>query len=106
VKGRSARVRWSAVALVAALLIAAFVVSRVNKAQIDVSQDEAKALAREQVSFVPRKTAIKFVRQGVKERPHWAVSLTGPGTGDDRIVVTVLIDSQTGEVTEVTRARP
>jgi hypothetical protein len=87
------------------LLVAIFLVSRGCQTQgIDLTQDEAIAIAVEQVDFEPDRTIVRFVRRGVGFRPHWAVSLVREGeSGEPSSATVVLIDAADGDVVSVTR---
>lgn len=96
---------WPRVAVVGALLVLAFVVSRSCQAsQIEVTQEEAVATAEQQVDFTPQNTQIRLLRQGLDRRPFWIVSLSIPfGDSEDsfRQLAVVRVDAITGEVAEL-----
>jgi hypothetical protein len=69
-----------------------------------VDEDEAVAIAREEVDFRPERVVVRFVPRGVESLPFWAVSLSSLSpSGTREECATVLVDGRTGEVAE-TRA--
>jgi hypothetical protein len=94
---------WPRVAAVVAVLVLAFVVSRAcQQAEIDVTQEEALAIATEQVDFEPEDPQIRLLRQGIDRAPYWIVSLSTLAPGGQRYeeLAVVRIDARTGEVVE------
>lgn len=90
----------------AALLILALVLTRgLGLTGHDVSKGEAVTIARARVDFTPEGYNIRFVRRGIPPRPFWVVSfwIRRPEGGFSRITV-VLVDANTGRVTDVERA--
>jgi hypothetical protein len=90
----------------AALLVLGLVLTRgLGRAGHDVSKDEAVTIARSRVDFTPEGYNIRFVRRGIPPRPFWVVSFWIRSTdgGYSRITV-VLVDANTGRVTDVKRA--
>ncbi len=89
------------------LLFAFFVVRGCQQDEIRVTQEQAVAIAREQVDFEPRRTQIRFLRQGLNGKPNWVVSLSIPGANDNefRRLAVVRIDANTGEVNGMARQR-
>jgi uncharacterized membrane protein YkoI len=86
--------------------VAAFVVAQTcQKEQVRVSKEQAIQTAREQVSFKPKRTQVRLLRQGLNSKPFWIVSLSIPGEREDtsRRLATVRIDANTGKVAEVNR---
>jgi hypothetical protein len=94
-------------AVVAGLLLAIFLVSRGCQSQgIDLTKDEAIAIAREQVDFEPDLEVVRFLRRGIRFKPYWAVSLSRRNAEGERTDVTVVVvDAATGAVVEVKRER-
>jgi Peptidase propeptide and YPEB domain len=91
------------------VLVAAFVFAQTcQKDQVRISKERAIATAREQVSFTPERTQIRFLRQGIGSEPTWVVSLTVPGReeGTFERIALVKVDAHTGEVEDVERGRP
>jgi hypothetical protein len=87
------------VAIVVAVLLAAFLVSRsCGSSMGDISKDEALEIARESIDFAPTGVQIKNVPGALASRRIWAVSLyTGTLRDTDRCIV-VQIDSDSGDV--------
>jgi hypothetical protein len=92
-----------AVIVLGAVFVLALVFSQsCQQAQVRVSQRQAIATAREQVSFTPERTQIRLVRQGLESKPFWAISLSIPARdGAQARVATVRIDANTGKVEAV-----
>jgi hypothetical protein len=92
------------VAIVVGVLLLALVVSRACTGRgSEISEEEAVAIARREVTYQPDRTMVRFVRRGApRARPFWAVSLsTLDSEGKlDRVTV-VLVDARTRAVTEV-----
>ena len=59
------------------------------------------------VDFTPDGENVRFLRRGFSQRPLWAVSLWQRGEGgvDFRRITVVVVDADTGDVTEVRRER-
>lgn len=90
------------------MLLAALVVSQsCQKSQIRVTKEQAIARAERQIDFDPTRTQIRLLRQGLKSRPNWIVSLSipKPGTGVDTQqfseLAVVTVDANTGKVLQV-----
>jgi hypothetical protein len=90
------------------VLLAALVVSQsCQKSQIRVTKEQAIARAERQIDFDPTRTQIRLLRQGLKSRPNWIVSLSipKPGTGVDTQqfseLAVVTVDANTGKVLQV-----
>ena len=96
------------IAILALVLVAALLVARsCGKTETKVSQDEAIAIAKEEVAFEPNNVMVRLLKQGLQSKPFWAVSLSvkqPDGALDPLAVVT--IDAITGEVTEIRRQAP
>jgi hypothetical protein len=71
----------------------------------DVSRNDAVKIARSRVDFTPQGYNIRFVRRGIPPRPFWVVSfLIRIADGGYSRITVVLVDANTGRVTEVQRA--
>jgi hypothetical protein len=93
------------VAIILVLLLAIFLVSRgCQREGIEITQDEAIAIAKDAVDFVPTREQVRLIRRGTAFAPQWAVSLAQEEEGELRNVTVVLVDARTGEVLEVRRA--
>jgi hypothetical protein len=92
--------------ILAAILLAALLVSRsCGATNVKVSEEQAIAIAKRQVSFTPNNIMIRLNKHGFKSRPFWNVSLSikqPDGRLDD--VTVVVIDASSGRVTEVRTA--
>jgi uncharacterized membrane protein YkoI len=95
------------VAILLAILVVAFVASR-SCASVDtpLSQDEAVAIAKKQVSYTPEKVQIRLLKRGIKSHAFWGVSLStvNPDGSLGRVTV-VVVDAETGDVAEI-RGQP
>jgi hypothetical protein len=90
----------------AVLLVAIFFVSRGCQTEgIELTQEEAIEIAKEEVDFEPDRVAVRLMRRGVSFRPHWAVSLSQEAADGGLTNITiVVVDASNGEVVEVRRA--
>ncbi len=89
--------------IVAGILVAALLVSKsCGKTEAEISQDEAIAIAEQQVSFEPDRVNIRLVKQGLRQKEVWLVGLGQRRTDGSYVVATnVLVDADTGEVLEI-----
>ena len=90
-----------------ALIAVALVIARVvNHGGARVSEERAVAAARPYAGFTPEGHNIRLVRRGIPPRPYWAVSfwIKNP-TGDATRVTVVLVNADTGDVTEVKKSQ-
>jgi hypothetical protein len=97
------------VLVIVLVLAAAFVFAQTcQKDQVRVSKEQAIETARDQVSFEPELTQIRFLRQGLGSRPVWIVSLSIPGEaeGSFKRIAVVRVDANSGKVEDVERGRP
>ena len=93
-------------AFVGLLVLIVLVANSCQNSQVRFSQQQAVAIARQQVDFEPTRTQVRLVRQGIQSRPIWAVSLsvpTGPEQYDELAVVR--IDANNGKVQSVATQR-
>ena len=91
------------------VLVAAFVFAQTcQKDQVRVSKEQAIETARDQVTFEPERTQIRFLRQGINSQPFWIVSLSIPGEpeGTFKQIAVVRVDANNGKVEDVERGRP
>jgi hypothetical protein len=99
---------WVRAGVIVAVLVLAFVAAQTcQKSQIRVDKDQAIAKAKATVDFAPKQVHIRMLRQGIKSKPFWIVSLSVPGKREDTIrrLTFVKIDANTGKVDDVTRRR-
>jgi hypothetical protein len=85
--------------LLALLLFAFFVTKSCTRQQNKISQDEAVAIAREEIDFEPTKHQIKYLPQGIPPVYYWAVNFVQEGA-NGRVIRTevVLVNATTGAV--------
>jgi hypothetical protein len=115
-KPRSAEDRkptWPRLAVLAGLLVVAFFVARgCQERDVQLTQDEAVELAREQIEFEPTFTQVRLLRQGLNRQAYWFVSMSQPiGFDGDRPdlfrnLAVVQIDSDSGDVASVKLQSP
>ena len=93
--------------LVAVLAVAFVAAQTCQKSSIRLTKEQAVAKAQERVDFTPRRTQIRFLRQGLTGRPKWVVSLSIPGRQRDTFdeLAVVRIDANTGQVESVRQQR-
>ena len=95
---------WVRVAVLAAILLVAFGVSRTcQKSQIRFNKEQAIVTAERQVDFESRRTQVRLLRRGLESKPFWVVSLSTPGErrGTFTNLAVVRIDANTGKVADV-----
>ena len=93
--------------MLAGILVLALVVAKgCQDSQVRFDEDEAVAIAREQVDFTPTYTQVRLLRQGINRKAYWFVSLSIPiGFQGDRpdlfaALSVIKIDAKTGQVVE------
>lgn len=93
------------VAIVLAVLVAAFIVSKSCGAVGDeISQEQAVAIAKQEIDYEPERVMVRLLKQGLKSRPYWAVSLaTFTDTGALERATVVVVDARSGDVTQIRR---
>jgi hypothetical protein len=92
------------VGVIAAVLVLAFVVSQTcQKSSIRFDKNQAIAKAQAAVDFTPKRTQVRFLRQGLDSKPFWIVSLSRPGEREGTFseLAVVRIDANTGKVKDV-----
>lgn len=86
------------------MLVLAVIVSQTcQKSDIQITQEEAIALATERVRFEPENTQIRLLRQGIDRHPFWIVSLS-VGDLDSQIfeqLAVLRIDATSGKIVEL-----
>jgi hypothetical protein len=87
------------------LLAIGLVLTRVlGKTSPRVSKTEAVQIARPMVDFRPQGHNIRLIRRGIPSRPYWVISFwIRNNTGGYRRITVVLVDSNSGRITEVRR---
>jgi hypothetical protein len=106
------RPTWPRLAVLAGVLVLAFVVSRAAQDKEQVSQERAVEIAQEQIDFDPTYTQVRYLRQGLNREPFWFVSLSIPiGFSGDRAdlfrrLAVVQIETEDGDVVSVREQSP
>ena len=105
--GPAFRDRWQFRVLVLAVVLgAALLAARSCASGGDVTQEEAVAIAIEQLDFKPECKQVRFYRAGINSEPLWAVSLwTLDRVGAFKRVSVVQVSARTGTVVAVDRSR-
>ena len=82
-----------------AVFLLAFLALRTCAARDEeISFEEAEAIARDEVDFVPEKVLVRGVQRGLDAHLFWAVSLsTENAAGVREECATVLVDAESGE---------
>jgi hypothetical protein len=90
-----------------ALVAVGLVLSRVlDRGGARVSEERAVAVARPYAGFTPEGHNIRLVRRGIPPKPFWAVSFwIKDASGDPTRVTLVLVNADTGDVTEVRKSQ-
>jgi hypothetical protein len=90
-----------------ALVVIALVLARVlDRGGAQISEERAVQVARPYAGFTPEGHNIRLVRRGIPSRPFWAISFwIKDTTGDPTRVTVVLVDADTGDVTEVKKSQ-
>jgi hypothetical protein len=84
--------------LLAVLLLAILATKTCASRDEEISFEEAEAIARDEVEFVPEKVLVRGVSRGLDAHLFWAVSLsTENAAGVREECATVLVDAETGE---------
>jgi hypothetical protein len=86
-----------------ALIAIGLVITRVlDRGGARISEERAVAIARPHIDFTPKGHNIRLVRRGIPPRAFWAVSFwIRNASGELTRVTVVLVDANTGKVTEV-----
>jgi hypothetical protein len=89
--------------VLAALLVVALLVARTCGAtHAEVTEAQAIAIAKEQIDYTPDLVQVRLLRQGIKSRAVWAVSLSKKRQNGDLYDITVVtVDARTGAVSEI-----
>lgn len=87
------------------LLPLTFLASRsCGDTQNQVTQSQAVEIAKGQITYRPDGANVRFVRRGIPSRTYWAVSLwQRAADGGHTNVTVVVVDAETGLVTQVNR---
>ena len=88
------------VALIAAVLVVAFLSARACQSSNNVSSERAVELARAEATFTPDRTQVRLVQRGIPPRGYWAVSLYDVDANGRPTRATIfLVDRKTGTIT-------
>jgi hypothetical protein len=90
-----------------ALIAVGLVLTRVlDRSGAQISEERAVDVARPYAGFSPEGHNIRLVRRGIPPRPFWAVSFwIKDASGDPTRVTVVLVNADTGDVTEVKKSQ-
>ncbi len=106
---RPVRVSWRAVVGVVVLFAVTLVAARsCQQSQVRLTSQQAIATARPEAGFVPQRTQVRLVRQGLNGHPSWAVSFSVAAADGDGYtqLTTVRVDANTGKIDAVNRETP
>jgi hypothetical protein len=96
---------WPRIAVVAAVFVFAFFFARsCQQDQVRISEEQAVAIAENQVDFEPEHVQIRLLRQGLNSKPFWFVVLSVPtpkNESDFAKLVQFRVDANTGDVVPV-----
>ena len=95
---------WLRVATIVAVLGLALVVAQTcQKSQVRLNKDQAIVKAQDQIDFIPKRTQIRLLRQGIPGKPYWIISLSRPGKAEGTFsaLAVVRIDANSGKVVSV-----
>jgi uncharacterized membrane protein YkoI len=92
-------------AVVALFLVTLAAAKGCQQAQVRITKERAIVTARAQAGFVPERTQIRLVRQGINAHPFWAVSFSVPAGDGYARLTTVRVDANTGKVASVNREK-
>ena len=94
-------------ALVGVLVLALVLARGCQQSQVRITKDQAVSAATRVVDFEPRRTNVRFLRQGLGGEPYWFVNLSVPGreSGTVRRLSVVKIDANNGKVVEIDKQR-
>jgi hypothetical protein len=98
------RPTWPRLAVIGAILVLAFVVSRSGEQSQRITEEQAIALAERQVDFEPEQTQIRLIRQGIPSEPFWFVALSVPSQQNENAfskLAQFRVNANTGEVEEI-----
>jgi hypothetical protein len=99
--------KWRVLALVALFGLTLVANQACQKKQVRLTKTQAIAKARPYAGFVPQRTQVRFIRQGINSKPYWAVSFSIPAKEGDGYVrlTTVRVNANNGKVAAVNREK-
>jgi hypothetical protein len=94
---------WFRIAVVLGLLLVIFAASRsCQREGLDISQEEAIEIAKQEVDFEPDDFQVRLLRQGVNFSQRWVVGLWELQANGERFnEITVVIDASSGDVVQI-----
>jgi hypothetical protein len=101
---------WPRVLVLIGIFVLALIVSRsCQQEQVQVTEEEAVEIARQEIDFEPTRTNIRFLRQGLDRQPFWYVQFSIPIGPDENLfakLTIVQVDTESGEIVSVKRQSP
>jgi hypothetical protein len=92
--------------MVALIAIGLLLTRVLDRSGARVSEERAVDVARPYAGFTPEGHNIRLVRRGIPPKPFWAVSFwIKDASGDPTRVTVVLVNADTGDVTEVRKSQ-
>jgi hypothetical protein len=92
--------------MVALIAIGLLLTRVLDRSGARVSEERAVEIARPYAGFTPEGHNIRLVRRGIPPKPFWAVSFwIKDASGDPTRVTVVLVNADTGDVTEVRKSQ-
>jgi hypothetical protein len=94
---------WPRIAVVVAVLIGAFIVSRsCGTSDIKSTQQEAVDTAAARANFDAENTQVRLLRQGIDRHPFWIVSLStlSPDGNTYADLAVARVDATSGQIVE------
>jgi hypothetical protein len=90
-----------------ALIAVGLLLTRVlDRSGARVSEERAVEVARPYAGFTPEGHNIRLVRRGIPPKPFWAISFwIKNASGDPTRVTVVVVNADTGDVTEVRKSQ-
>ena len=92
--------------MVALIAIGLLLTRVLDRSGARVSEERAVEVARPYAGFTPEGHNIRLVRRGIPPKPFWAVPFwIKDASGDPTRVTVVLVNADTGDVTEVRKSQ-
>jgi hypothetical protein len=90
-----------------ALIAVGLLLTRVlDRSGARVSEERAVEVARPYAGFTPEGHNIRLLRRGIPPKPFWAISFwIKNASGDPTRVTVVVVNADTGDVTEVRKSQ-
>lgn len=86
--------------LLVVLAVAGIAARSCAGAEERITKDEAIEIAESVALFEPDGVEVRFLRQGVQSRPTWLVSFYRGPVRNPTIAQTILVDADTGQITD------